>query len=597
MSESATAAATEHKGEHRELSFIRKYIFSTDHKIIGIQYWLTAGLMGLLGASLAGLIRIQLTWPTTQFLFLEKIFPQGYAGGFMAPEFYISLVTMHGTIMIFFFVSLGLVSGFGNYLIPLQVGARDMAFPVLNMLSYWTIVPAILIAAASFFVEGGAAGSGWTAYPPLSAVPSAAPGSGLGQTLWLFAVALFIVSFTMGGLNYVTTVFNLRAKGMKLLRLPLTAWSLLIASIIGLLAFPPLTAAAIMLLLDRHLGTSFYLPEGLYIAGELLPNSGGSPLLWQHLFWFLGHPEVYVLILPALGITFDVLVPFARRPAFGYKTTVYCLLTIAGLSMVVWGHHMFTSGMNPLVGEFFSIGTLLITIPSTVIGVNMIASLWGGKLRITTAALFAIGTICFFGVGGFGGLFLGNAAADIQLHDTAFVVGHFHFMIGGVTFLALLAGSYFWFPKMFGKQLNETLGKLHFWLTVVPFYGIFGTMHFYGLAGAPRRYYNLTQYEFLADVNTWMPLVTTAFAVAMLVGQLIFLTNLVKTFAGKRTGVRNPWNATTLEWTTASPPPHGNWPEGEMPVVHRGAYEYGNPDADDDCVLQTVPANVVPARS
>ena len=509
--------------------------------------------MGILGAFLAGLIRIQRTWPTTPFPFLESLFPNGYAGGFMAPEFYISLVTMHGTIMIFFFVSLGLVSGFGNYLIPLQVGARDMAFPLLNMLSYWTIVPAILIAAASFFVEGGAAGSGWTAYPPLSAVPSAAPGSGLGQTLWLLAVALFIVSFTMGGLNYVTTIFNMRAKGMKLMRMPLTAWSLLIASIIGLLAFPPLTAAAIMLLFDRHLGTSFYLPEGLYIGGELLTNAGGSPLLWQHLFWFLGHPEVYVLILPALGITFDVLVPYVRRPAFGYRTTVYCLLTIAGLSMVVWGHHMFVSGMNPLVGEFFSIGTLLITIPSTIIGVNMIASLWGGKLRLTSAALFAIGTICFFGVGGFGGLFLGNAAADIQLHDTAFVVGHFHFMIGGVTFLGLLAGSYHWFPKMFGKKLNETLGKLHFWLTVVPFYGIFGTMHFYGLAGAPRRYYSLLQYQFLTDYNSWMPMVTTVFAFAMMFGQLFFLLNLVKTLMGKKNAEDNPWNATTLEWSTVSP--------------------------------------------
>ena len=593
MSETATAGAAEHK----ELSFTRKYIFSTDHKVIGIQYYLTAGVMGVLGAFLAGLIRIQLTWPTTQFLFLESIFPVGYEGGFMKPEFYLALVTMHGTIMIFFFVSLGLVSGFGNFLTPLQLGARDMAFPFLNMLSYWTIVPAILIAAASFFVEGGAAGSGWTAYPPLSAVPAAAPGSGLGQTLWLLALALFIFSFTMGGLNFVTTIFNLRAKGMKLLRMPLTIWSFLIASIIGLLAFPALTAAAIMLLFDRHLGTSFYLPEGLYIAGELLPNSGGSPLLWQHLFWFLGHPEVYVLILPALGITFDVLVPFVRRPAFGYRMSVYCLLAIAALSMVVWGHHMFVSGMNPLVGEFFSIGTMLITIPSTVIGVNMIATLWGGKLRVTTAALFAIGTICFFGVGGFGGLFLGNAAADIQLHDTAFVVGHFHFMIGGVTFLGLLAGSYFWFPKMFGKMLNETMGKLHFWLTVVPFYGIFGTMHFYGLAGAPRRYYNLTQYEFLSGVNSWMPMVTTLFAVAMMIGQLIFIVNLVKTLAGKKTAEKNPWEATTLEWTTESPPPHGNWAAGEMPVVHRGPYEYGNPDADDDCVHQTVPADTVPARS
>jgi cytochrome c oxidase subunit 1 len=591
MAEEATLHAVAHEKE----SFWKRYVFSTDHKVIGIQFYLTGGLMGVLGAFLAGLIRLQLTWPTTQWNFLAKIFPSGMEGGFMKPEFYLALVTMHGTIMIFFFVSLVLVSGFGNYLIPLQVGARDMAFPTLNMLSYWTIVPAILVAALSFFVEGGAAGSGWTAYPPLSAVPQAAPGSGTGQTLWILAVALFIVSFTMGGLNYVTTIFNLRAKGMSMMRLPLTVWSLLVASIIGLLAFPPLTAAAILLLFDRHLGTSFYLPSGLFIAGQALPNEGGSPLLWQHLFWFLGHPEVYVLILPALGITFDVLAPFARRPAFGYRVTVWCLAIIAFLSMVVWGHHMFVSGMNPLVGEFFSIGTLLITIPSTVIGVNLIATLWGGKLRLTSAALFALGTICFFGVGGLGGVFLGNAAADVQLHDTAFVVGHFHFMIGGVTLLAIFAGSYFWFPKMFGRKLSESLGKLHFWLTVVPFYGVFVTMHFYGLAGAPRRYYSLAQYEFLDGVR-WMPIVITTFAFSMMLGQLFFLWNVVRSLRKGERAESNPWKATTLEWTATSPPPHGNWGELE-PVVHRGAYDYGNPEAAQDFVTQTIPASRVPARS
>ncbi len=593
MAHEATANAVAH--QHGELGFLRKYVFSTDHKVIGIQYYLTGGLMGVLGAFLAALIRLQLTWPTHQWTFLAKIFPTGMEGGFMKPEFYISLVTMHGTIMIFFFVSLTLVSGFGNYLIPLQVGARDMAFPLLNMLSYWTVVPGILIAAASFFVEGGAAGSGWTAYPPLSAVPDAAPGSGFGQTLWILAVALFIVSFTMGGLNYVATIFNLRAKGMSMMRLPLTAWSFLIAAAIGILAFPALTSAAVMLLFDRHLGTSFYLPSGLYIAGRVLPNGGGSPLLWQHLFWFLGHPEVYVLILPALGITFDVLVSSARRPAFGYKVTVYCLLSIAFLSMIVWGHHMFVSGMNPIVGEFFSIGTLLITIPSTVIGVNMIATLWGGKLRLTTAALFAFGSICFFGVGGLGGVFLGNATADIQLHDTAFVVGHFHFMIGGVTLLSIFSGSYFWFPKMFGRKLNEMMGKIHFWMTLVPFYGIFVTMHFYGLSGAPRRYYNLSNYTFLDHVH-WMPLVMTVFAFTLMAGQVVFLANLVLTLWKGDRAENNPWEATTLEWTAASPPPHGNWGE-TAPVVYRGPYEYGNRDAKQDYVPQTVPASQVPAHS
>jgi len=576
-------------GTHQQ-SFLRRYVFSTDHKIIGIQYFLTGGLMGVVGAMLAALIRLQLAWPGRQWEWLGVLFPTGMESGVMKPEFYISLVTMHGTIMIFFFISLCLVSGFGNYLIPLQVGARDMAFPFLNMLSYWTIVPAILIAVASFFVEGGAAAAGWTAYPPLSAIQSAVPGSGWGQTLWLFAVALFIVSFTMGGLNYVTTIVNLRAAGMSLLRMPLTIWCLFISATIGLLAFPPLTAAAIMLLLDRHLGSSFYIPSGVYIAGTLLPNEGGSPLLWQHLFWFLGHPEVYVLILPALGITFEILAPFVRRPVFGYRLTVYSLLVIALLSMVVWGHHMFVSGMSPVIGEFFSIGTLLITIPSAIIGVNMIATLWGGKLRLTTAAMFAMGTVALFGVGGMGGVFLGNAAADVQLHDTAFVVGHFHFMIGGVTLFAIFAGAYYWYPKMFGRMMHEGLGKLHFWMTIVPFYAIFVTMHFLGLAGAPRRYYDLSRYAFLEGVAWTRPFITVM-AFLMIFGQIFFLINLIGSWwKGKRAEV-NPWRANTLEWTAPSPPPHGNWGEND-PVVHRWPYDYSVAGASADFVMQTDPASV-----
>jgi cytochrome c oxidase subunit 1 len=574
-------------GTHHQQSFMRRYVFSTDHKIIGIQYFLTGGLMGLLGAMLAALIRLQLAWPGRQWEWLGVLFPSGMESGVMKPEFYLSLVTMHGTIMIFFFISLCLVSGFGNYLIPLQVGARDMAFPFLNMLSYWTIVPAIVLAAASFFVEGGAAASGWTAYPPLSAIQSAVPGSGWGQTLWLLAVALFIVSFTMGGLNYVTTIINLRAAGMSLLRLPLTVWCLFISATIGLLAFPALTAAAIMLLFDRHLGSSFYIPSGVYIAGTLLPNEGGSPLLWQHLFWFLGHPEVYVLILPALGITFEILAPFVRRPVFGYRLTVYSLLVIAFLSMVVWGHHMFVSGMSPVIGEFFSIGTLLITIPSAIIGVNMIATLWGGKLRATTAAMYAIGTIALFGVGGMGGVFLGNAAADVHLHDTAFVVGHFHFMIGGVTLFALFAGSYYWYPKMFGRMMNETLGKLHFWMTIVPFYAVFVTMHFLGIAGAPRRYYDLSRFAFLERVG-WTRTFITIMAFIMIAGQVFFLVNLVGSWWKGKRAEANPWEANTLEWTAPSPPPHGNWGERE-PVVHRWPYDYSVAGAARDFMMQTDP--------
>ena len=578
---------------HQEQGFLRRYVFSTDHKIIGIQYFLTGGLMGVLGALLAALIRLQLAWPGRQWEWLAMVFPSGMENGVMKPEFYISLVTMHGTIMIFFFVSFCLVSGFGNYLIPLQVGARDMAFPFLNMLSYWTIVPAILIAAASFFVEGGAAASGWTAYPPLSAIRTAVPGSGWGQTLWLLAVALFIVSFTMGSLNFVTTIINLRARGMSFLRLPLTIWCLFISSILGLLAFPPLTAAAIMLLFDRHLGSSFYIPSGVYIAGTLLPNEGGSPLLWQHLFWFLGHPEVYVLILPALGVTFEVLAPFTRRPVFGYRLTVYSLLVIAFLSMVVWGHHMFVSGMSPVIGEFFSVGTLLITIPSAIIGVNMIATLWGGMLRLSAAAMYALGTIALFGVGGMGGVFLGNAAADVQLHDTAFVVGHFHFMIGGVTLFAIFAGTYYWYPKMFGRMMNETLGKLHFWTTIVPFYSIFVSMHFLGIAGAPRRYYDLSRYTFLQGVD-WMGPFITIMAFAMLGGQVFFLVNLVGSWWKGRRAEANPWQATTLEWTVPSPPPHGNWGDS-APVVHRWPYDYSRAGAPQDFTMQTHPTPVAGA--
>ncbi len=572
-------------------SFLRRYVFSTDHKVIGIQYLLTAMVMGLVGGALAMLIRLQLGWPDEKWPLLAKIFPRAMSGGVMNPDFYLALITMHGTLMIFFLVSLGLVSGFGNYLLPLQIGARDMAFPFLNMLSYWTVVPACVIMLASFFVEGGAAASGWTAYPPLSAVKEAVPGSGWGQTLWILGMALFIASFTMGGLNFVTTILNERTRGMAMMRLPLFIWTLLIASILGLLAFPPLTAAAILLLFDRHGGTSFFLPSGLYFGERVLPHSGGSPLLWQHLFWFLGHPEVYVLILPALGIALELLPPFTRKPIFGYRLTVYSLFAIGVLSMIVWGHHMFVSGMNPYVGEFFAIGTLAITVPSAIIGFNLIASLWGARLQLRTPMLFALGIIAFFGTGGFGGIFLGNATSDIQLHDTYFVVGHFHFMIGGVTLLAIFGGTYYWFPKMFGRMMNERLGKLHFWLTFIPFYAVFLTQHFLGLGGMPRRYYAFSKFDFLApirDLNTFISIAAFVLGAA----QLIFLWNFFwSLFRGERAS-QNPWRATTLEWTAPSPPPHGNWGK-ELPEVHRWPYDYSVPGAPEDFTPQTVPPTVV----
>ena len=573
------AGPVEHHG------FIRRYVFSTDHKIIGIQYILTGLVMAVVGGALAALIRLQLGWPEHQWVFLSHWLPQGMPGGVMTPEFYLAVVTMHGTIMVFFFISYVLVSGFGNYLVPLQVGAKDMAFPVLNMLSYWVALLAAIVMLASFYVEGGAAAAGWTAYPPLSAVASAVPGSQMGQTVWILSMALFIASFTMGSLNIVATVFSTRAPGLSMMRLSLTVWSYFIAAILGLLAFPPLTAGAVMLLLDRHFGTSFFLPSGLVVGNKLLANTGGSPLLWQHLFWFLGHPEVYVLILPALGVSSDILPAFTRKPVFGYRISVWCLVAVGCLSMIVWGHHMFVSGMSPFSGEYFSLVTLTITVPMTIFGVNMLASLWGAKLQLSAPMMFSLGVLALFGSGGFGGLFLGNATADMQLHDTYFVVGHFHMMIGGVTLLATFGAIYFWFPKMFGRTMNEGLGKLHFWFTFAPFFIIFFMQHFLGLQGAPRRYYAFTAYDYLQKTRG-QNLVISIAAMVLLSGQLLFLANFVWSLFKGRAAAFNPWNATTLEWTVPSPPPHGNFEV--TPVVQRWAYEYGVQTIDGDFAVQTV---------
>ena len=573
-----------------ELPFWRRYIFSTDHKVIGIQYILTAAFMALLAVGLSVLIRMQMTWPVRLWPIMEQLLPTAYEGGALKPEFYLTMVTMHGTIMVFFVISFALVSGVGNFIIPLQVGARDMAYPFLNMLSYWTVVPACLIMLASFFVEGGAAAGGWTSYPPLSALPGALPGSGLGQTLWILGMALFIVSFTMGSLNFVTTILNLRTKGMSLMRMPLTVWTLLVSSVLGILAFPPLTAAAIMLLLDRHGGTSFFLPEGLVVGGNVLAYEGGTPLLFQHLFWFLGHPEVYVLVLPALGIAFDVVATFGRRPVFGYRTTVWALVVAAVLSMIVWGHHMFTSGMNPYLGEYFSVVTVLITLPFAVIGLNLIASLWRADLRLTTAMLFAIGIISAVGTGGLGGLWLGTAASDIYFHDSVFVVGHFHFMIGVVTSFGIFAAIYYWFPKMFGRHMNETLGKIHFWLTIVSVFPAFIAMHYLGLGGALRRVYDPTYYEYvrpLQEMNVWI----TFLLFIAIAGQLVFFVNLFRSLFWGTKAEANPWNGATLEWTTPSPAPHLNW--NEPPTVYGGPYQYRVNEAFGGYVAQHTPPEEV----
>jgi cytochrome c oxidase subunit 1 len=435
-----------------------------------------------------------------------------------------------------------------------------MSFPLLGMLSFWTVLPACVVLLASFAVEGGAPAAGWTSYPPLSAVRSAVPGSLWGQTLWIIALGLFMISFTMGGINLITTILEERVAGMTLFRMPLTVWSYLIASALGLLAFPALLVAMTLLLCDRHFGTSFYLPSGLFFGRKLLANEGGTPLLWQHLFWFLGHPEVYVLAMPAWGIVLDLIPVFTRRAVFGYRVTVWCFYAIAVLSMVVWGHHMFVSGMSPYAGEIFAIATLAITVPSTVIGVNMLASLWGGAIRFRLPMLFAIGSLVMFGTGGFGGIFLGNATSNIQLHDTYFVVGHFHLMIGGVTLMATFGALHYWFPRMFGRMMNQTLGKVHFWLTFPTFYFIFLLMHFDGLNGMPRRYYSWEKYDFLAVVRghqVWISLLAFLLGAA----QLLFLYNFFRSIRKGAKANANPWDAATLEWQTG----------GE---VHRWPYDY-----------------------
>jgi len=550
---------TEHRG------FWRTYVFSLDHKVIGAQYLFTAIVMALLAGGLAIMMRLQLAFPG------KERFP---------PDAYLSYVTMHGTLMVFFVVSMAL-SALGNFLIPLQVGARDMAYPLLNALSYWTIVPAAAIMVASFFVEGGAAASGWTAYPPLSGTEKAIAGSGMGQTLWLLGMALFIASFTMGGLNFMTTILNCRTKGLSMWRLPLACWGFLVASVLGVLAFPPLTAAAIMLLLDRHAGTSFFMPDGLVFGNQVLAHSGGTPLLFQHLFWFLGHPEVYVLVLPPVCMAFDVMAPFTRRPVFGYRASIWALLVISVLSMIVWAHHMFTTGMNPWIAKYFSIATVIISAPFSVLGINLLASLWRARMRMKAPFLFVLGLLSTIGFGGLGGLFLGTQSSDIYLHDTYFVVGHFHLMIGTVTLLGIFAAIYYWFPKWFGRQLSDRLGKIHFWLTFPPMAALFLLMHYQGFGGMPRRYYDESGYLFNERNMTAMkPITYLAFTV--FVGQMLFLANLAATLLRRKGAPENPWEAAGLEWTTASPPPHGNFGEA-LPEVHRGPYEYSveGPDGRD----------------
>jgi cytochrome c oxidase subunit 1 len=535
-------------GNRDSPGFLSRYVFSVDHRVIGVQYLLTAMALALVGGLLALVVRIQIAWPDHDFGLVSKVLPRGFDEGVMKPEFYAALFTMHGTIMIFFVLSAALIGGFGNYVLPLQVGAKDMAFPRLNALSYWIYAASSVVMLSSFFAPLGPAASGWTAYPPLSALKGAIPGSDLGQDLWLVAMALFILSFTLGGLNFLATIIAMRKPGLALMDLPLFTWSMLFVAILGLLAFPSLTAASIMLLMDRHAGTSFFIPMGLVLSGEVVKGGGGSPILWQHLFWFLGHPEVYIIMLPSLGITSDLFTVFTGRRVFGYPSMVFAMALISGMSFLVWGHHMFVSGMSPFLGSAFAVTTTLIAVPSGVKVFNWIASLWNRPLRLTTPMLWALGIFSLFVTGGLSGIWLGQTQIDIQLHDTAFVVAHFHIIMAGAALFGVFAGVHYWFPLFFGRMMSERLGVAHFLLTFVFYYATFFPMHLAGLRGQVRRVYDPYQYEYLKPLAPMNAFITWA-AVALAIAQILFFWNFFWSLRRGAAARSNPWTAGSLEWS------------------------------------------------
>jgi cytochrome c oxidase subunit I len=566
----AEAAHVGH-AEHHELGFLRTYVFSTDHKMIGRQFLFMALFMMAIGGALAMMIRWELAWPETQIPATRWIPEPLMYDGFMPPEFYTSAVTMHATIMIFFVVMPILVGCFGNFLIPLMIGAGDMAFPTLNMLSFWVSVPAGLMMVGSFLVPGGAAAAGWTSYAPLSAVVTYT-GVNWGQNLWCMSIIVLGISSMMGAINYITTVVNMRAPGMTWFRLPLVIWALFITAILLLLALPVLTAALAMLLLDRMAGTSFFLPAG-----------GGEPLLWQHLFWFFGHPEVYIMILPAMGIASEILPVFSRKPVFGYHAMAFSIMAIAFLSWIVWGHHMFQSGMNPKLGTGFMITTMVIAVPSAIKTFNWLGTLWGGTIRFTVPMLHALAFVAMFVIGGLSGIYMANTPVDMFIHDTYFIVAHIHYVLFGGSIFAIFAAVTYWFPKMFGRMMNTTLGYIHFWGTFVFYNGTFFPMHILGIGGHMRRIYNPMQYEFLHPLQHWNVFITES---ALLLGatQLVFLVNILwSLFFGKKAD-RNPWKANTLEWETPSPPGHGNFEHAL--TVYRGPYEYSSPEVTEDYLPQ-----------
>jgi len=571
----------EHHHDHEDrysANWVHTWIFSMDHKIIARQFLFTGIFWAVVGAAMSIIFRLQLGFPEADVSWIKPLLGKWIVldadgMGSLDPQFYYALVTMHGTILVFFVLTAGLSGTFSNLLIPLQIGARDMASPFLNMLSYWFFFLAGIVMFFSLFLSTGPFSGGWTAYPPLSALPQASSGSAGGMTLWIVSMVLFVVSALLGGMNYITTILNMRTKGMTVWNMPLTIWAFFVTAILGLLSFPVLASGLFLLLFDRGIGTSFYLSE-IFIGGAALDHVGGSPVLYQHLFWFLGHPEVYIIILPAMGIVSEVLSVHARKPIFGYKAMVFSIMAIGFLSFIVWAHHMFMSGVNPYISNFFVVFTLIIAVPSAVKVFNWITTLWGGNIRLNSACLFGIGFVSLFISGGLTGIWLGNSAIDIPLHDTYFVVAHFHIVMGIAAFFGMFAGVYHWFPKMFGRFMNETLGRIHFWGTMVGAYAIFWPMHYMGLAGIPRRYYSFSTFDQFSQFDLMNQYITIAATVVFAL-QILFVVNfIVSIYRGKRMTTINPWGATTLEWTTPVDAGHGNW-KGAIPTVHRWAYDYG----------------------
>ncbi|MDF2190904.1 cbb3-type cytochrome c oxidase subunit I [Paraflavitalea sp. CAU 1676] len=570
----------EHHVHHHKETFITKYVFSQDHKMIAKQFLITGMIWAVIGGLMSVLFRLQLGYPDQTFPWLEDILGRWAKGGKISAENYYALVTMHGTVLVFFVLTGGLSGTFANFLIPLQIGARDMASPFMNMLSYWFFFGGSIVMISSLFIQTGPFSGGWTAYPPLSALGDASPGSKTGMDLWITAMAMFVVSSLLGGLNYISTVLNMRTKGMSMTRMPLTMWALFFTAVLGVLSFPVLLSGFILLLFDRHGGTSFYLSD-IYIAATktALPNEGGSAILFQHLFWFLGHPEVYIILLPAMGMASEIISINARKPIFGYMAMVGSMFAITILAFLVWAHHMFVTGLNPFLGSVFVLLTLLIAVPSAIKVFNWLTTIWKANIKFTPGMMFALGFVSLFISGGLTGIFLGNSTLDIHLHDTYFVIAHFHIVMGVSAFFGMFAGIYHWFPKMYGRFMNNTMAYIHFWVTLAGAYLIFWPMHYEGLAGMPRRYLDYTGWESFKQFAELNKFISTV-AIIVFAVQLLFIFNFFYSiFKGRKLTKPNPWGATTLEWTTPIRPGHGNWP-GEIPEVHRWAYDYSKDGRD-----------------